>query len=262
MASQLTAPSAGVEVVDREGGRRVAGLGPVEPVVVPADHRRARAGPARCRSRCRRPGGSQSSTPPASATNAPTPRRTAPAPRRGAPAIARPRSCPARTLRRPGRLRCSRGGGRPRRRAPRRPAWWPTGCSSSAARAAKARASAIALSTPPLCRTSERARSHSVAVRPAGRAATRSSAPSAGLEGPQDRQRVHALDQVVAGRLAELLVGGDEVEHVVDDLEGHAVRGAERGEPVDVRRGAARRRWRRCGRRSRTATPSCPSIDE
>ncbi len=48
------------------------------------------------------------------------------------------------------------------------------------------------------------------------------------VERPEHRQRVDALDEVVAGRLAELLVGGDDVEHVVDDLERHAVRLAER----------------------------------
>ena len=47
--------------------------------------------------------------------------------------------------------------------------------------------------------------------------------PARSVERPQHRQRVDALDQVVAGGLAELLVGGDDVEHVVDDLERHAV---------------------------------------
>ena len=50
-----------------------------------------------------------------------------------------------------------------------------------------------------------------------------SSSPLGAGEGPQHGQGVDALDQVVAGRLAELLVGGDHVEDVVDDLEGHAV---------------------------------------
>ena len=43
------------------------------------------------------------------------------------------------------------------------------------------------------------------------------------LERVQHRQVVDALGDVVAGGLAELLVGGDHVEDVVDDLEGHAV---------------------------------------
>ena len=34
-------------------------------------------------------------------------------------------------------------------------------------------------------------------------------------------QRVDALEEVVAGGLAERLVGAGEVEHVVDDLEAH-----------------------------------------
>ena len=57
--------------------------------------------------------------------------------------------------------------------------------------------------------------------------------------------------------LPSSLVGGDHVEHVVDDLEGHAVAAAEGGERVDLRRGAARRRCRRCGRRCRAARRSC-----
>ena len=38
----------------------------------------------------------------------------------------------------------------------------------------------------------------------------------------------------MAGRLAQLLVGGDDVEDVVDDLERHAVGPAEAGEEVDL----------------------------
>ena len=47
---------------------------------------------------------------------------------------------------------------------------------------------------------------------------------------PDDRQRVHALAQIVARGLAEFLVGSHQVEHVIDDLECHAVREAEAGE--------------------------------
>ena len=54
------------------------------------------------------------------------------------------------------------------------------------------------------------------------------------LEGVDHREVVDALDEVVAGRLAELLVGGDDVEHVVDDLERHAVAPAELGELLDA----------------------------
>ena len=50
----------------------------------------------------------------------------------------------------------------------------------------------------------------------------------------QHRQVVDALGDVVAGGLAELLVGGDHVEDVVDDLEGHAVVPSELGELVDA----------------------------
>ena len=53
------------------------------------------------------------------------------------------------------------------------------------------------------------------------------------LEGVEHGQVVDALDDVVAGRLAELRVGGDHVEHVVDDLERHAVAKPELGEEVD-----------------------------
>ena len=58
-------------------------------------------------------------------------------------------------------------------------------------------------------------------------------APRAG-EGPQDRQRVGALDHVVAAGLAEVVVAGHDVEQVVDDLEGDAVGPPERGEGVDL----------------------------
>jgi hypothetical protein len=51
----------------------------------------------------------------------------------------------------------------------------------------------------------------------------------------QHGQRVHALDHVVAGRLAQLLVGGRDVEQVVGDLEHHAERLAVLGERVDER---------------------------
>ena len=51
---------------------------------------------------------------------------------------------------------------------------------------------------------------------------------------PDDRQGVDALDQVVAGRLAELRLRGGQVEHVVDDLEDHAEGVAEAGQRLDV----------------------------
>ncbi len=53
--------------------------------------------------------------------------------------------------------------------------------------------------------------------------------------GADHRQRVDALDQVVPGRLAELFVGGDDIEDVVDNLEGHAVMLPEVGDGVDGR---------------------------
>src|SRR3546814_19725008 len=53
-------------------------------------------------------------------------------------------------------------------------------------------------------------------------------------QGPDHREVVDALGDVVAGGLAQLLVGGDHVEDVVDHLERHAVAPAELGEPVDV----------------------------
>lgn len=54
-------------------------------------------------------------------------------------------------------------------------------------------------------------------------------------QGAQHRQRVHALDHVVTGRLAQLLVGGRDVEQVVGDLEHHAERFAVLGERADER---------------------------
>ena len=57
---------------------------------------------------------------------------------------------------------------------------------------------------------------------------------AAGGQGPDDRQGVDALDEVVAGRLAELRLGGGQVEHVVDDLEGHAEGVAEAGQRLDL----------------------------
>jgi len=43
-------------------------------------------------------------------------------------------------------------------------------------------------------------------------------------------ERVDALEEIVAGGLAGCLVGGDDIEDVVNDLEGHAVRKPELGE--------------------------------
>ena len=54
-------------------------------------------------------------------------------------------------------------------------------------------------------------------------------------EGVDHGKRVDALEEVVAGRLSEFFVGGDDVEDVVDDLEGHAVGEAELGERFDNR---------------------------
>ena len=53
----------------------------------------------------------------------------------------------------------------------------------------------------------------------------------------QHGEGVHALHHVVSGRLAELLVGGRDVEQIVDDLEHHAVRLAETSECIDHRTG-------------------------
>ena len=55
-----------------------------------------------------------------------------------------------------------------------------------------------------------------------------------------DRQRVDALEEVLAGGLAERVVGRGEVEHVVDDLEAHAEVVAEPGERVERGVGDAR----------------------
>ena len=54
-------------------------------------------------------------------------------------------------------------------------------------------------------------------------------------EGVDHGKRVDALEEVVAGRLSEFFVGGDDVEDVVDDLEGHAVGESELGERFDNR---------------------------
>ena len=67
-------------------------------------------------------------------------------------------------------------------------------------------------------------------------------------------KRVHTLDHVVARGLAELVVGGGDVEKVVDDLEHDAVRlavlgervGQRRIEPGDQAADARRRRVQRC----------------
>ena len=80
---------------------------------------------------------------------------------------------------------------------------------------------------------------------------------TAGLQRAQHRQRVHALDHVVPGRLAQLLLGGGDVEQVVDDLEHHPEGLAVLGERVDQSARSARRRARRCAPPWRTATPSC-----
>ncbi len=52
-------------------------------------------------------------------------------------------------------------------------------------------------------------------------------------EHPDHGKRVDTLAEIVSRRLAELFVRGHEVEDVVDDLKGHAVRSPERGEAVD-----------------------------
>ncbi len=54
------------------------------------------------------------------------------------------------------------------------------------------------------------------------------------VEGHDHRQREHALEQIVAGRLTQLLLGCGEVEDVVDDLERETVGFAEVGDGVDV----------------------------
>src|SRR3546814_19634007 len=55
-------------------------------------------------------------------------------------------------------------------------------------------------------------------------------------QGPDHREVVDALGDVVAGGLAALLVGGDHVADVVDHLAGHPEDPAEPGEPSDVGR--------------------------
>ena len=143
------------------------------------------------------------------------------------------------------------------------------------AASAKRRARSTVAVTPGPERTRARALSSSAPSR--GRRADRPARrpPSAGGQGADDGQRVDALDQVVAGGLAQLLVGGDQVEDVVDDLEDHAERVAVLGERLDVRHAAgpatmppmrqaaansdavlpvdrARGRRPRCGRRRRS----------
>ena len=54
------------------------------------------------------------------------------------------------------------------------------------------------------------------------------------VQGEQDRQGVDPLGQVLARRLAELLVGGDDVEDVVAELEDHAEALAEGGQRLDL----------------------------
>ena len=91
--------------------------------------------------------------------------------------------------------------------------------------AACSRAVSIARGTASPAVTSSRARgsaSRSI-LRP-----SRSRSSGERRERVDDRQRVDALDDVVAGRLAERLVGAGDVEHVVDDLEAHAEVEAER----------------------------------
>ena len=58
-------------------------------------------------------------------------------------------------------------------------------------------------------------------------------------QGQEHRQGVDALGQVLAGGLAQLLLGGDHVEDVVAQLEEHAEAAAEGGERVHVAAGQA-----------------------
>ena len=55
-----------------------------------------------------------------------------------------------------------------------------------------------------------------------------------GGERADHRQGVGALDEIVTGRLAQLLVGCGDIEQIVHDLERHAEAGAEGGERVDL----------------------------
>ncbi len=120
--------------------------------------------------------------------------------RRGAPSWRANRGC-RRTRPPPGRR--SRGPWRCSTRCPSRHARW-----RAPGRAGRHRA---------VCRGSTR-------VRPTRR-----------LDGERadHRQRVHALDHVVPGRLAEFAVGRRDVQDVVDDLEHDAVGVAVLGECVD-----------------------------
>ena len=78
---------------------------------------------------------------------------------------------------------------------------------------------------------------------------------------PDDRQGVDALDQVVAGRLAELRLRGRQVEHVVDDLEDHAEGVAEGGQRLHIRPVKGRRRARRCAPAVENSDAVLPPID-
>ena len=72
--------------------------------------------------------------------------------------------------------------------------------------------------------------------------------PTSGIgQRPDDRQGVDALDQVVAGGLAQLLVGADQVEDVVADLEGHAEGLPEGGQRLDSGPARPPRQARRSG---------------
>ncbi len=69
-------------------------------------------------------------------------------------------------------------------------------------------------------------------------------------QGTLHRKRVDALGEVLPGRLAELALGGDDVEDVVADLKDHAEGLAEGGQVVDLGPVEAGGESRRYGTRS------------
>src|SRR6185437_5289223 len=54
------------------------------------------------------------------------------------------------------------------------------------------------------------------------------------VEGEEDREGVDAFGQVLAGRLAEVVVAGDDIPDVVTELEHHPERVAEPGQRLDL----------------------------
>ena len=54
------------------------------------------------------------------------------------------------------------------------------------------------------------------------------------MKGQQDRQCVDALGQILARQLPQFLLGADDIEDVVAQLEQHPEAAAERGEGINL----------------------------